>query len=93
MSPFGHKPPPSAVIGLTIVGVYLFVAVFGPLFAPYGQATPVGSAWAPASASMWLGGDQIGRDMLTRLIYGARTTIGIATVTTCLSFTIGCSLG
>jgi peptide/nickel transport system permease protein len=42
---------------------------------------------------MWLGADQIGRDMLTRLIYGARTTIGIAAATTLLSFFIGITLG
>jgi peptide/nickel transport system permease protein len=90
---FGHRAPPTAQIGLAIVAIYLFVAVFGPWFAPYGQSQSVGDTWAPASAQMWLGADQIGRDMLTRLIYGARTTIGIAAATTLLSFFIGITLG
>ncbi len=67
--------------------------MFGPWFAPYGQSQSVGDTWAPPSAQMWLGADQIGRDMLTRLIYGARMTIGIAAATTLLSFFIGISFG
>ena len=89
----GHRAPPTAIVGLAIVAIYLFVAVFGPLIAPYGESQSVGDTWAPASAQMLLGGDQIGRDMLTRLIYGARMTIGIAAATTLLSFFIGISTG
>jgi peptide/nickel transport system permease protein len=47
---FGHRAPPTAQIGLAIVAIYLFVAVFGPWFAPYGQSQSVGDTWAPASA-------------------------------------------
>ena len=83
----------TALIGLAIVAIALFVALFGPWFAPYGQSQSVGDTWAPSSAQMWLGADQIGRDMLTRLIYGARTTIGIAAATTALSFFIGITFG
>jgi peptide/nickel transport system permease protein len=90
---FGHRAPLTAQIGLAIVAIYLFVAVLGPWFAPYGQSQSVGDTWAPASGQMWLGADQIGRDMLTRLIYGARTTIGIAAATTALSFFIGITFG
>jgi len=93
MTILGHRPTVTAVIGLAIVAVYLFVAVFGPFLAPYGQSQSVGDVWAPASAQLWLGADQIGRDMLTRLIYGARMTIGIAAATTMLSFFIGITLG
>ena len=93
MTLFGHRPTVTAWIGLLIVAAYLFVAVFGPLLAPYGQSQSVGDVWAPASGQLWLGADQIGRDMLTRLIYGARMTIGIAAATTMLSFFIGITLG
>ena len=93
MTIFGHRPTPTAWIGLGIVAVYLFVAVFGPLVAPYAESQSVGETWAPSSGQLWLGADQIGRDMLTRLIYGARTTIGIAALTTMLSFFIGITLG
>lgn len=93
MTIYGHRPPLTAQIGLAIVAVSLFVALFGPWLAPYGQSQSVGDTWAPASGQMWLGADQIGRDMLTRLIYGARTTIGIAAATTALSFFIGITFG
>ena len=90
---FGHRAPLTAQIGLAIVAIYLFIAIFGPWFAPYGQSQSVGDTWAATSGQMWLGADQIGRDMLTRLIYGARTTIGIAAATTLLSFFIGITFG
>jgi peptide/nickel transport system permease protein len=93
MTIFGHRLPPTAQIGLAIVALNLLVAVFGPWLAPYEQSQSVGETWSPASSEMWLGADQIGRDMLTRLIYGARMTIGIASVTTLLSFFIGISFG
>jgi len=88
-----HRPPLAAKIGLAIVALNLIVAVFGPWLARYDQSQSVGDTWAPASAQMWLGADQIGRDMLTRLIFGARMTIGIAACTTALSFLIGITLG
>ena len=93
MTLFGHRPPVTAWIGLAIVAISLIIAVFGPWVAPYGQSQSVGDTWATPSAQMLLGADQIGRDMLTRLIYGARMTIGIAAATTLLSFFIGISLG
>ena len=93
MTLFGHRPPLFAKIGLAIVAINLLVAIFGPWLAPYDQSQSVGETWAPSSPQMLLGADQIGRDMLTRLIYGARMTIGIAAATTALSFLIGITLG
>ena len=93
MTLLGYKAPLTAQIGLAIVAIDLLIAIFGPWLAPYGQSQSVGDTWATPSAQMWLGADQIGRDMLTRLIYGARTTIGIAACTTLLSFFIGITLG
>jgi peptide/nickel transport system permease protein len=93
MTLFGHRPPLFAKVGLAIVVINLLVAIFGPWLAPYDQSQSVGDTWAPSSAQMLLGADQIGRDMLTRLIYGARMTIGIAACTTALSFLIGITLG
>jgi peptide/nickel transport system permease protein len=93
MTLFGHRPPLAAKVGLAIVVINLAVAIFGPWLAPYDQSQSVGDTWAPSSAHMLLGADQIGRDMLTRLIYGARMTIGIAAATTALSFFIGITLG
>jgi peptide/nickel transport system permease protein len=93
MTILGHRAPIAAQFGLFIVVFFLVTALVGPWLAPYGQSQVVGDDWAPPSAQMWLGGDQIGRDMLTRLIYGARLTIGIAAACTALSFFIGITFG
>jgi peptide/nickel transport system permease protein len=93
MTIFGHKPNGTAWVGIIIVGFFVFLAVFAPWLAPYSQAETVADTWAPASATSWMGTDQIGRDMLSRIIYGARMTIGIALATTILSFLIGTTLG
>jgi peptide/nickel transport system permease protein len=85
--------PVSAWIGMIIIAIYLICAVFAPLIAPYGEAEIVGNAYQPSSAQFWLGTDQIGRDIFSRLIYGARNTIGIALITTLISFAIGGTLG
>ena len=89
----GHKPTVTAWVGMAIIVVNLAVALFGPAFAPYSESQTVGSTWDEPSVQMLLGADQIGRDMLTRLIYGARMTIGVALATTALSFFIGITLG
>ena len=89
----GHKPTVTAWIGMGIIVVNLLVAIFGPAFAPYSESQTIGSTWDEPSMEMLLGADQIGRDMLTRLIYGARMTIGVALATTALSFFIGITLG
>ena len=92
------KAPISAWFGMFVVACYAFVAVFAPLLAPFGEAEIFAKAdlpwaWHDGNAKHFFGTDQIGRDTLSRLIYGARNTIGIALVTTCLSFLIGGSLG
>lgn len=89
----GHKPTVTAWIGMAIIVVNLAIAIFGPAFAPYSESQTVGATWDEPSMQMLLGADQIGRDMLTRLIFGARMTIGVALATTALSFFIGITLG
>lgn len=93
MKILGHRPNATAWVGLIIVGFFVFLAIFAPWIAPYTQAENVGDTWAPASSGSWMGTDQIGRDMMSRIIYGARMTIGIALATTILSFLIGTTLG
>jgi peptide/nickel transport system permease protein len=85
--------PFSAWFGLCVVITYCLVALFAPLIAPYGEAQMFPSAYASWSGEHWLGTDQIGRDIYTRLIYGARNTVGIALATTFISFVIGVSFG
>jgi len=93
MTLFGHKAPFTAIIGILIILVNIIVALFGPWLAPYGETQVIGGGWDPSSAASFFGTDQIGRDLLTRMIYGARMTIGIAFVCTILSFGVGITLG
>ncbi|MFV2031261.1 MAG: ABC transporter permease [Gammaproteobacteria bacterium] len=83
----------SARIGLGIVLFFAATAIFAPWLAPYGQSEIVGDVWEPFFGQFFFGTDQIGRDMLTRLIYGARNTMGLAIVSTTVSFTAGAVLG
>ena len=85
--------PFTAWFGMAVILIYGFVAIFAPLLAPYGEAAVHPQPYAPWSAEFILGTDQIGRDIFSRLIYGARNTIGIAFLTTLLAFAIGGGLG
>ena len=90
---FGHRLSLGAWIGLAVVVINLFAALLAPVIAPYGQAELVGDVWAPPSDQFWLGLDNLGRDMFSRLLYGARTTISIALLITICSFAIGIIAG
>ncbi|MEO1551050.1 MAG: ABC transporter permease [Pseudomonadota bacterium] len=87
--------PLTASFGLLIILVYVFVALAAPLIAPYGEAQVFDQInQLPGDDPRYvLGTDQIGRDLLTRLIYGARNTIGIAFITTVLAFLLGAFAG
>ncbi|MEX2650506.1 MAG: ABC transporter permease [Alphaproteobacteria bacterium] len=85
--------PATAWLGLAVLAIYIVVAVFAPLVAPYGESEIVGQQYEPWSETYMFGTDQLGRDMLSRLVYGARNTVGIAILTTLLSFVLGGSIG
>ena len=85
--------PTSAIIGLVITSLFLLSAILAPWIAPYGLSETVGGVWEPASSKYWLGTDNLGRDLLSRMIYGARTTIFIALMATAISFSLGSVLG
>ena len=85
--------PLTAWIGMVLIALNLFVFLFGPLIAPFGQETIVGSPFDPPSATHWLGLDQNGRDMLSRLLVGAQLSIGVSLAATLLSFAVGIPLG
>jgi peptide/nickel transport system permease protein len=90
---FGHKPTVTAWVGIVIVVGFILIGIFAPWIAPHGEAETISDSYAPPSGDMWFGADQIGRDLFSRVLYGARTTIGIAFLTTILSFTIGIVMG
>ncbi len=81
--------PWSAQFGMLVIAFYVFVAFAAPILTPYGESEIVGSEFEPWGEGFILGTDNLGRDMLTRLFYGARNTIGIAFATTCLAFLLG----
>jgi len=85
--------PPTAIFGMVVILAYVFIALFAPLLAPYGEAQVVGAQYEPWGEQFLLGTDNIGRDMLSRLFYGARNTVGIAFVITSLAFVVGGLLG
>ena len=88
-----RNAPLTAAFGLFVIVVYVAAAVFAPVIAPYGEAEVVGSSYAPPDEAMILGGDQLGRDMFSRIIYGARNTVGIALLTTAIAFVVGSFAG
>jgi peptide/nickel transport system permease protein len=85
--------PISALFGMTVILIYLICALFAPWIAPYGESEVIGKAYGPVTSANWFGLDQIGRDTFSRVIYGARNTIGIALLTVLISFFIGGTLG
>lgn len=87
------RPPVSAAIGFFIVGVAVFLLLFGPMLAPYGLEETIGAPFAEPSAEHWFGLDQNGRDMLTRLLHGAQMSIGVSLSAVAISFCIGVPLG
>ena len=80
-------------LGLLVVGGFGFCAIFAPWLAPYGQSEIVGDVWEPLFGEFFFGTDQIGRDMLSMLIYGARNMIALALLTTACAFGLGSLMG
>jgi peptide/nickel transport system permease protein len=89
----GGRGRVGAAIGLAIIALNVLAAALAPWIAPYGEADLVGDVWAPPSGASWLGLDNLGRDMFSRLVFGARTSIALALATTLLAFAIGILTG
>ena len=93
--------PLTAAFGVLVILLYAIVSIFAGSIAPYGQEeifananiVPGGNPMMGGDPNFPLGTDQIGRDIYSRLIYGAQNTVGIAFATTCLAFFVGGSLG
>lgn len=85
--------PASGRVGLALVSFWIVIAIFGPIIAPY----PVGAfvdrtVFSGVSREMWLGSDYLGRDVLSRLLWGARYTVFLALGAAMLAVAIGTSL-
>ncbi|MGD9238925.1 MAG: ABC transporter permease [Desulfobacterales bacterium] len=89
-----RQSPWSARIGMAMIGLNIIAAAltFTP-WLPYTQTEVVGDVWLEASRENLLGTDHLGRDLFTRLMWGARNTIFIALITTALAFVLGIICG
>lgn len=88
------KASPVTLLSLAVILAYGLLALFAPLLVTHGEAEVVSAQpFLPWSADFPLGTDQLGRDVMSRMIYGARNSIGIAFITTALAFVTGGGLG
>ena len=87
---------PAAIVGFCIVGLFLFLAIFAPLIAPYGPREvtgPLTDAFEAPSLDHWAGLDQQARDELSRIMYGARYSLLIGIVSVFVGLSVGLTLG
>lgn len=81
-------------IGMIVVAVHLLVAATGPLWTPHAyQQMRVGGLYEPPSAQHWLGTDNLGRDVFSRVVYGERIVLALALSATSLAVGVGTLLG
>lgn len=84
----------AAVAGLIVVGLFVLVAIFAPLLAPY---DPIKTNWSEIrhapSAAHWFGTDELGRDILSRIIYGARASLMAGVISVVIAFVVGVPIG
>ena len=84
-----------AMVGVFLVGFWVVVAIFAPLLAPYepnaNDYAALANPWP--SAEHWLGTDNQGRDLLSRIIWGARTVLIVAPMAVVIAYAIGASMG
>jgi peptide/nickel transport system permease protein len=83
------RPTFAAGVGLAVLVLAVGIALFAPLLAPHAINDVIGGNWDPPSSKALLGTDNLGRDLLSRLIWGTRVTLFVATVATVLAFLIG----
>lgn len=93
-SPFARViRSPLTVIGLALVGLHLFFALFAPLIAPYSISAILTDGLTPPSDLHWLGTDQIGRDYLSRLMAGGRVALLVSLTGVSIALVVGTTLG
>lgn len=87
------RSPMGAAAGLWVL-LIVALAILAPVVAPYAyDAQSLPDSFQPPSAAHWLGTDEFGRDLLTRLIYGARTSLSVSVTSIALSVFAGMVLG
>jgi peptide/nickel transport system permease protein len=85
---------PSAVVGLAIIILFIAIAIFAPLVAPY---DPTATSWSQVrkapSAAHWFGTDELGRDILSRIIFGTRASLLAGVISVSIAISVGVPLG
>ena len=83
-----------AMVALVVLVIIALLAIFAPLVAPH---DPIKQGWAnvrkPPSATFWFGTDEVGRDLFSRIIYGARASLSAGVVSVTLALLLGVPLG
>jgi oligopeptide transport system permease protein len=83
-----------AVFGIWTLAIITIACVVGPWFSPYGyEQQDLSNTFSPPSAKHWLGTDQLGRDLLVRLLFGGRISLGVGLAATFVALTIGVVYG
>jgi ABC-type dipeptide/oligopeptide/nickel transport system permease subunit len=98
MKPLARFARPTLLLGGGLVCLWVLVAVFAPVLAPFNplkSLTPLAfpGAAAPGGGVFWLGTDLLGRDILSRLIYGARPVVTLSLTATLIAYLVGVSAG
>ena len=88
-----QSAPLTAWFGMLVILIYVILALFAPVIAPFSETQVLAGEYEPWGAPYVLGTDNLGRDMLSRLIYAARNTVGIAFLTTLFAFLLGIFMG
>lgn len=83
----------AAIVGLALIVVIVLAAVLAPWLTPYDFRTSAGLPFEPPSAEFWLGTDEIGRDIFTRILYGARISLSVGIVSSLIALLGGVPLG
>lgn len=87
------RPSPLVLLAFLVLALFIAIAAFAPWVAPYDVSKVVGGVWEPPSSIALLGTDNLGRDLLSRIIWGAQVTLSVAALATLIAFIVGVALG
>lgn len=83
----------SARVGLTAGLIVILIALIGPFFAPYSPSAPVGFPFDGPSSHALLGTDELGRDVLSRVLWGGRSVLALSIAATLIAYAVGLTVG
>lgn len=87
------RASPLVVIAFLVLALFVITAIFAPWIAPHKVSDVVGGVWEGPSEAARLGTDNLGRDLLSRIIWGAQVTLAVAALATLIAFIVGVALG